>query len=141
MDRAAGQKRGSELKTPFHIRRPLNLNQFSTVFLKLIVLFIIVIPAGLYGILLFLNTAGNANIFRLMSRISFAIGASIFVTLLILVIVEQIQDHYIDVQYWKNRSRKLPLADGNYECQYCGNQKVKESDKACRVCGQELKPV
>jgi len=121
------------------MRRILNLNQPGTVFLKGIGLFIVVIPAVLYCTLFLLSGAEIAIVLRGMIRISFAIGASLFVILLALIIVEQIQDYHIDVQYQNNRDRKLPLANGNYECQYCGNQKVKENDKTCRVCGKELK--
>ncbi|HSK89192.1 MAG TPA: hypothetical protein VK880_12580 [Anaerolineales bacterium] len=120
------------------MRRILNLNQPSTVFLKVISLFVVVIPAVLYSALFLLNQAAVISTLRKMIKLSFAIGASVFVILLVLIIVEQIQDYHIDVQYRKDRNRKLPLADGNYECQYCGNQKVKEHDKTCPVCGKEL---
>jgi len=99
----------------------------------------VVIPAVLYCALLLLKQPEINIILRSMIQISFTIGATLFVILIGLIAVEQVQDHYFDVQYQKNRDRKLPLADGNYECQYCGNQKVKESDKTCRVCGKELK--
>lgn len=121
------------------MRRVLNLNQPSTVFLKLMGVFIFMIPAVLYCTLLLLNDAKISDVLRPTIEISFAIGASVFVVLLVLIIAEQIQDHYIDVQYQKNRGQKLPLAGGKYECQYCGNQKVKENDKTCLVCGRELK--
>ncbi len=123
----------------FDMRRILNLNQPSAVFVKMIGLFVVVIPAVLYGILLLWNRTEIVRPLRSLIRISFTVGALIFVILLILIIAEQIQDRYIDVQYQKNRDRKLPLADGNYECQYCGNQKVKRNDKTCLVCGKELK--
>ncbi len=121
------------------MRRILNLNQPGAVFVKMIGLFVVVIPAVLYGILLLWNRTEIVRPLRSLIRISFTVGALIFVILLILIIAEQIQDRYIDVQYQKNRDRKLPLADGNYECQYCGNQKVKKNDKTCLVCGKELK--
>ncbi len=123
----------------FHIRRALNLNQPSAVFLKLIGLFLALIPSVLYCASLFLSKADIIGALHNMIRISFVIGASVAAIFLILVIVEQIQDRNIDLLYQKNRDRKLPLADGNYECQYCGNQKVKENDKTCLVCGKELK--
>ncbi len=121
------------------MRRLLNLNQPSSVFAKMIGLFVVVIPAVLYGILHLWNSTEVVRPLRSLIRISFTIGALLFVVLLILIIAEQIQDRYIDVQYQKNSARKLLLADGNYECQYCGNQKVKKNDKTCLVCGKELK--
>ena len=121
------------------MRRILNLNQPGIILIKFIGLFIAVIPAVLYGILLLLNDTKAVNILFGAIRVSFAVGILVLVVLLVLIIVEQIQDHYIDTHYQKNRARKLPLTNGNYECQYCGNQKVKENDKTCQVCGRELK--
>ena len=120
------------------MRRILNLNQPGIVFVKIIGLFIVVIPVLLYCTVLLLNNIGVTGILLGVIRVSFAIGVLAFVVLLALIAVEQIQDHYIDVQYQNNRGRRLPLANGDFECQYCGNQKVKESDKICWVCGREL---
>lgn len=121
------------------MRRILNLNQPGATFLKLMGLFIVGIPAVLYCAPLLVGKPEITIVLRSMIGISFTIGVFIFVLLLVLIIVEHIQDRYIDVQYQKTRAQKLPLADGNYECQYCGNQKVKENDKTCQVCGRELK--
>ncbi len=121
------------------MRRILNLNQPGVVFLKIIGLFMIVIPAVLYGGLLLLNDEEIIHTLRSLIRISFAIGAFTFVLLFVLIIAEQIQDRRIDIHYQENRDRRLPLADGYYECQYCGNQKIKVHDKTCLVCGKELK--
>jgi len=122
------------------MRRILNLNQPGIVFGKIIGLFIFVIPVFLYGVSLLLSLLDIHSVLILGAiKFSFVIGACVFAILLILVVVEQIQDYYIDRLYWKNRDQKIQLADGNYECQYCGNQKVKEHDKNCKVCGRELK--
>jgi hypothetical protein len=120
------------------MRRILNLNQPGIVFVKMIGLFIVVIPVLFYCILLLLNDMEITGILLGVIRVSFAIGILAFVVLLVLIAVEQIQDHYIDVQYQKNRGRRLPLVNGNFECQYCGNQNVKENDKNCPICGKEL---
>jgi len=122
------------------MRRILNLNQAGIVFAKMIGLFIFVIPVFLYGASLLLGLANIHNAWvTSATKFSFVIGACLFVILLILVIVEQIQDYYIDTLYWKNRERKVRLADGIYECQYCGYQKVREDDKTCKLCGRDLK--
>lgn len=121
------------------MRRVLNLNHPGTILLKIAGLFLVAIPAILYCALRVLGETATLRTFLPgLIKTSFAIGASVLVILSILIIIEQVQDHYIDVQYQKNRSRKLALADGNYECQYCGNQKVKENDKTCWVCGKDL---
>jgi hypothetical protein len=106
---------------------------------KIIALFALAIPAFLYLISLLLMQEQITAVLLRGIRVSFAIGIFVFIALLILIIAEQIQDHFIDVQYQKNRVRKLSLGDGNYECQYCGNRNVKKKDKHCEVCGRELK--
>jgi hypothetical protein len=121
------------------MRRILNLDQPGIVFAKIIGLFVAVIPAVLYGILLLFHGAEIVGTILGAIRISFAIGAVVFVILLALIIVEQIQDHYIDIAYQKNRARRLPLGNGRYECQYCGNRKVTKNEKTCWVCRKELK--
>lgn len=122
------------------MRRILNLNQIGVTLLKVIGLVVVVIPAILYGTSLLVQDTKLTDILLHGIKVSFAIGALVFVSLLALIVVEQIQDHVFDLHYQKNKDQKLPLANGNYECQYCGNQRVKESDKTCPVCGKELKP-
>lgn len=126
-------------KPKLPIRRILNLNQPAVTFLKLIGLFAVATPAVLYGSLLFWEQPAIHIVLRRMMEISFTIGAVLFVILAGLIAVEQVQDHFFDLRYQKHRDRKLPLANGNFECQYCGSQQVKEKDKTCRVCGKDLK--
>jgi hypothetical protein len=122
------------------MRRILNLNQTGVIIIKVIGLFIFVIPVFLYGASLLLGFVNIHTILFLGAiKLSVVIGAYALAILLILVVVEQIQDYSFDRRYQKNRDRKVQLADGNYECQFCGNQKVKEDDKTCQVCGRELK--
>lgn len=122
------------------MRRILNLNHSSTTFVKLIVLFVGIIPAVLYCILLLFAEAEIVSmLLHRIIRVSFSIGIFIGAVFLVLILAEQIQDHWFDVQYQKNRDHKTLLANGNYECQYCGNQKLKENDKTCWVCGRALK--
>lgn len=121
------------------MRRFLNLNQPGAMFLKLIGFFVVLLPAALYGIVLLWSGTGIITTLLLsMIKVSFVVGAFVFTVFLMLIVVEQIQDHYYDVQYQKQRSRKLLLANGYYECQYCGNQKVRENDESCNVCGKEF---
>lgn len=123
------------------MRRILNLNQPAVIFVKLILLFIIAIPAVLYGAVLLAARTQPIQAFLLSAiRISFAVGILISVVLVILIAAEQIQDHYIDQSYQKKRGQKIQLPGGNYECQFCGNREVKEYDQICRVCGRELEP-
>jgi uncharacterized paraquat-inducible protein A len=108
-------------------------------FLKVIGFFVVLLPAVLYGIVLIWNGTGIITTLLLsMIKVSFVVGAFVFIVFLVLIVVEQIQDHYYDVRYQKQRSQKVALANGYYECQYCGNQKVRENDESCNVCGGEL---
>jgi len=108
-------------------------------FLKVIGFFVVLLPAVLYSIVLVWNGAGTVtDLLMSMIKTSFVVGAFVFIIFLVLIVVEQIQDHYYDVRYQKQRSQKVLLADGFYECQYCGNQKVRENDKSCHVCGKEF---
>ncbi len=121
------------------MRRLLNLNEPSTKFLKVIGFFVVLLPTVLYSIVLVWN--GTKFIIDLLLsaiKVSFVVGAAVLIVFLALIVVEQIQDHYYDVRYQKQRSQKMLLANGFYECQYCGNQKVRENDKSCNVCGKEF---
>lgn len=120
------------------MRRFLNLNQVSTIFLKVTGFFGLLLPAVLYVIVLaWTGTGMIKNLLVSMIRVSFIVGASVFLVFLVLIVVEQIQDHAYDARYRKQQGQKV-LADGYYECQYCGNQKVRENDKSCHVCGKEF---
>lgn len=121
------------------MRRFLNLNQVSTIFLKVTGFFGLLLPAVLYVIVLaWTGTGMIKNLLVSMIRVSFIVGASVFLVFLVLIVVEQIQDHAYDARYRKQQGQKVLLADGYYECQYCGNQKVRENDKSCHVCGKEF---
>jgi hypothetical protein len=121
------------------MRRLLNLNQPSVVFVKLIGFFLALIPAVLYGILLLWSETGIIRTLLLsIIKVSFVVGAFVFIVFLALIVLEQIQDHFFDIQYQKQRCQKVLLANGYYECQYCGNQRVREHDKTCDVCGKEF---
>ncbi len=121
------------------MRRILNLNQPAMVFIKVIGIFIVVIPAVLYGISLIIRNEDISRVYLLpMIGVSFATGIFILVVFLVLIMIEQIQDHYFDVQYRKQRNQKLTLPDGDYECQYCGSRKIQKNDTNCPVCGRNI---
>lgn len=121
------------------MRRILNLNQPGMLFVKLIGLFMIIIPSASYAFLLAFRLTGTIRTILFSGiKISFGFGGLIFLVFLILIVLEQIQDHYFDVQFQRQRDQKILLSNGNYECQYCGNQKVKKNDKICSACGKEF---
>lgn len=121
------------------MRRLVNLNQPSTMFLKVISFFVVLIPAVLYGIVqVWSGTERITTLLLSMIKVSFVVGAFVSIVFLVLIVVEQIHDNYYNIQYQKQRNRKILLSNGYYECQYCGNQKVREHDKSCNVCGKEF---
>jgi uncharacterized paraquat-inducible protein A len=121
------------------MRRLLNLNQPSLVFVEVIGFLMVLIPAVLYGVVLLWKETGSIRTLLLsLIKVSFLLGAFVLIVFLVLIIVEQVQDHYLDAKYQKQRSQKVSLANGYYECQYCGNQRVKENDNTCDVCGKEF---
>ncbi len=120
-------------------RRLLNLNQPGTMFLKAIGFFIVLLPAVLYAIVMAWSGTGIlAALLWSMIKVSFLLGVLVLFVFLVLIVVEQIQDHFYDARYQKQQSQKVLLPDGYYECQYCGNRKVREAEKSCSVCGKEF---
>ena len=75
------------------MRRLLNLNQLGAAFVRGIVLFVGAIPALLYSISLFLTKGLMLSFLLTTIKVSFAIGILLFIALLALIIMEQIQDH------------------------------------------------
>lgn len=65
-------------------------------------------------------------------------GALLLVTLVILLVIEAFQDRAMDQNYRKQRSRRLPVGNGSYECQYCGSRKVHAEDRTCPICGRDV---
>ena len=121
------------------MRRLLNLNQPRLVFVEVIGFFMVLIPAVLYGVVLLWKETGSIRTLLLsLIKVSFLLGAFVLIVFLVLIIAEQVQDHYLDAKYHKQRSQKVSLTNGYYECQYCGNQRVKENDNTCHVCGKEF---
>jgi hypothetical protein len=98
------------------------------------------VPSCLYAAQWLLGLAG-VRLPWLLSwmRISFGIGAALLVGLAVLIGVEQVQNHYLYRRYLKERQRPISAADGDAECPFCGNRKVRDFEKYCSVCGKELR--
>ena len=121
------------------MHRFLNLNQPGLIFVKVIAFFTGLIPGILYGIAQISNeTAIIRSLLVSVVNVSFLVGGFVLIVFLLLIVIEQIQDHSFDAKVQKLRKYKVLLANGYYECQYCGNRRVQENDKACKVCEKEL---
>lgn len=121
------------------MKRKLNLNGPSTRIVKLIGTFAIVVPLGLQFLSLLLRTVhAPGGAVPYLQRASVAVGLGILAVFILLIVVEYVQDVWMDRLYRHNRRRRLPLADGLFECQHCGNRHLREADRSCPVCGKAL---
>lgn len=120
-------------------RFKLNSINYGEQFLGLVGLFGVAIPAALYlveQVLAFFGVQWGWLRFILCG--SAAIGVGLLVIFALLLAVEFTQDAYLNRHYRQTQNRKLKIADGVYECQYCGCRTVKENDNRCPVCGKKL---
>lgn len=69
------------------------------------------------------------------------VGVVLLLVLVVLLFIEALQDRAMNISYNKQRSRRLPVGNGYYECQYCGSRLVHEEDRICPICGHELDQV
>lgn len=120
-------------------RFKLNSINYGEQFLGLVGLFGIAIPAGLYVVEQGLALFGlRLSWLRSVLCGSAAIGIGLLVVFALLLTIEFTQDAYLNRQYRRTQNRKLKIADGIYECQYCGYRTVKANNRQCPVCGKEL---
>ncbi len=121
------------------MKRILNTNAYGMKVLLVIGFFLVVLPALFYAGSTFLDPSNVLSRMLLdLAKISAGVGACLLAAFLILLVVELVQDRTIFHQYLKNRSQKQLLANGLYECQFCGCRTVREFDATCPVCGKRL---
>ena len=122
------------------MKRSINLNDYGVKIAAWAVFFLIPFPLTFFLLSKFMDPAGQLPaVLQGALKISFGIGLAILAGFVILIVIEQIQDHLFDRYYRKNRWRKLQAPGGFYECQYCGCQKVRPDDRQCPVCGREIR--
>jgi uncharacterized paraquat-inducible protein A len=112
--------------------KKINSIWYGSVILKSGLLFSLVIPLLLFIIS---KITGSLEYLSLPIKLSSAIGVSILLFLAILLAIELKQDKRINATYSKNKNTKIELPNGYYECQNCGNQKLRKDEKICPVCG------
>lgn len=93
--------------------------------------FTLLIPGVIKLILLFYKSA----LLVTCEKVSFWFGIIIVVFLCGLLAIEFHQDKNINLHYEIQKNVKLPIRNGLYECQSCGNRTVKSENKSCNVCG------
>lgn len=120
-------------------RWKINSIRYAYQILVVISVLTIVVPIALYiGYMLLGQFGINGIALKFGIRISIAIGFTLLALLVLLLIIEAVQDHIQNARYIENKRHKLRLANGSYECQYCGYQKVRASDQRCPVCSRDL---
>ncbi len=121
------------------MKRRLDLNGPGSKIIAGIAVFIILIPGTLllarfvFGLLLI-----DASLLKTMTILSLASGGILFVSFIILLAFEAVQDRFFDRWYQRQRNIRLVARDGFYECQYCGCRRVKIFDRQCPSCGKTL---
>ncbi len=129
------------MKTSVRHGRPRGLRRFAvgkinsigygSKVLWLATLFLAGLPIGFY----ILGRAFYKSLFSSLTRISLLVGGLLLLSLLILLCVELHQDKKLNEKYAKLKFHKLPLSNGEYECQSCGNRRIGKRDTCCGVCG------
>ncbi len=121
------------------MRRILNLNDLSTKFLIAIALLVGAIPLLLWLCSMLVGAAHlSAGIIPDLIKISLIMGGLLFVVFLTLILLEQVQDNYLHRVFLKGRGKRIRLSDEEAECPYCGHRQVRDFEKRCSVCDNEL---
>lgn len=117
------------------MKRILNLNDFSLPALKTILIIGLVLPAALLLSSTLLDQAG-LHLPVLHQLIGVLFGMAVFLLLLFfgLVILEQIQDHFLYRRYLQERGRQI-----QGECPFCGNRQLHPFEHFCSVCGEKIR--
>ncbi len=111
--------------------KKINSNGYAHKIIGLAALFLFVIPLCLF---IFRSTF-HIVFFSVLIYLSLVIGIMITLFFIGLLSVELHQDKKIDRQYAELRKKKLPLGNGKYECQACGNRQVSAETLNCNICG------
>jgi hypothetical protein len=121
------------------MKRPLNLNGPAAKILGAVALLTAGLPILLYASSSLLELFHlRFRVISALIRLSLSLGLLLLAAFLLLIVIEQIQDHWYDVSYRRHRGEKIKGPGIYHECQYCGNRQVRESDRYCRICGRKL---
>jgi len=96
------------------------------------IVFVFILPLILAAI------PNKASILWEISKISFGIGILILVLFFVWLKIELYQDKKLNEHYERNKNKRLMIDQEIYECQVCGNRRVRQSDKTCNICGNKF---
>lgn len=99
------------------------------------VICLIVAPVICYFLLIMTKLAQ----LQLLAKLSAVLGLIILLFLFVLLKIELYQDKKMDEYHKANSQSHLPLKNGLFECQTCGNNQVKPEQRSCIVCGTNFK--
>ena len=116
------------------IIKKINSIGYGCEILKLIMLFVLIFP--FLGFAIF--SAAHIKIYLLIADVSVKIGLVLLFGFCILLVIELKQDSKINRYYLEHKNTKSLLKNGNYECQTCGNCKVRAKDTFCSLCGTQF---
>ena len=115
--------------------KKINSNGYGLKVISGAAIFLIVIPAICY----LFYTITELSQFQLFVKISLAFGSIILLFLFISLKIEFSQDKKIDEYFMENKKSRLPLKNGLFECQVCGNNQIKPEQKCCIICGTNFR--
>lgn len=84
-------------------------------------------------------TITNLSLLQLFAKVFIIIGFIILLFLFLLLKIELSQDKKINDYYKANSQCHLPLKNGLFECQSCGNNQVNAEHRSCIICGTNFK--
>lgn len=117
------------------VMKKINSIGYGHKILRSALICLIIIPSISY----FLWKMTNKIQFQIVSKASVILGVIILLFLFVLLKIELYQDKKLDEYYRANAQSRLPLKNGLFECQICGNIRVKSGQKSCIVCGTNFK--
>lgn len=94
---------------------------------------------GIEGLGLFLRGMVKNEFWNQVGSIVCICGIVILVGITLWLVIEGFQDRYWNQHDLAERNRKVKLGNGMFECQNCGNRKVRGKDLSCNICGCQFK--
>lgn len=111
--------------------KKINSINYGSRVISIGLIFLIPIPLILFSLNHFLQN----KILTYVTYTSIIVGITIEILFLIHLTIELSQDKKIDKYYQSHKKVKINLNNGKYECGYCSNRNVRESDTECNICG------
>lgn len=79
------------------------------------------------------------EIIKWLYIVSLIVSFIMFSAIVTILLIEFCQDKKINSYFHASRASRIMISNSMYECQNCGNQNVKLSDKNCNMCGIRFK--